>query len=55
MRFTIYLFRWILSGIVMYPVMQCLAPYIPLWLNLLAGQVFGAIVFYSIDKRIFKA
>ena len=54
MRFTLYLLRWILSGIVMYPLMQYLAPYIPLWLNLLAGQVFGAIVFYGIDKKIFR-
>ena len=54
MRFFIYLLRWIISGIVMYPVMQILAPYIPLWFNLLVGQIFGAIIFYNIDKRIFK-
>lgn len=54
MRFFIYLLRWIISGIVMFPLMQLLAPYIDLWFNLLLGQIFGAIVFYQIDKRIFK-
>lgn len=38
----------------MFPLMQLLAPYIDLWFNLLLGQVFGALVFYQIDKRIFK-
>lgn len=54
MRFLIYVLRWILSGVVMFPLMQLLNPYIDLWLNLLAGQIFGAIIFYQIDKKIFE-
>lgn len=52
--FIIYLFRWILSGIVMIPIMELLSQSLPLWLNLLVTQVFGACVFYFIDRRIFN-
>jgi len=54
MTFLVYLFRWIISGIVMIPVMEVLSQNLPIWVSLLVSQVFGACVFYFIDKRIFK-
>lgn len=53
-RFIIYVFRWILSGLIMYPLMQLLSPYVSLWFNILIGQIFGACIFYYVDKRIFR-
>jgi len=53
--FGIYWGRWMLSALVMFPFMflfNFLA--IPLWLNLLLGQSIGAIIFFKIDKWIFK-
>lgn len=54
MRFLIYLLRWIISGFVMLPIMWSLEPYVSLWVNILVGQVFGACIFYFIDRRIFN-
>ena len=51
----IYYLRWIISGIVMLPVMSLLNNLdVPLWINLLVGQSFGALIFWNIDKRIFR-
>ena len=51
--YSIYLTRWIISGLVMLPVMLFLESILPLWGNLLVGQIFGSIIFFKIDKWIF--
>ena len=53
-RYLIYHLRWQISAWIMLPVMICLELYLPLWGNLMLGQLFGAFVFWGIDKRIFK-
>jgi len=53
-RYIIYHLRWQISAFVMMPVMLLLEKYLPLWQNLMIGQFFGAIIFYNIDKYIFK-
>lgn len=53
--FGIYWGRWMLSAIVMMPFMILFEAYaIPLWLNLFLGQTIGALIFFKIDKLIFK-
>ena len=53
--FVLYWFRWMASAVVMLPFML-LAEYIGLSLtaNLMLAQTFGALVFFKIDKWIFK-
>jgi len=54
-RYLIYHLRWQVSAWVMLPLMNFLnSQNIPLWLNLMIGQCFGACVFWFIDKWIFK-
>ena len=53
-RYVIYLIRWIISAFVMMPVMLFLESILPLWVNLIVGQVFGSIIFFKIDQWIFK-
>ena len=50
----LYLMRWWLSAFVMMPIMIYLESVLPLWLNLLVGQTIGALIFWNIDKWIFK-
>lgn len=39
----------------MLPFMMVFEHYeLPLWLNLFLGQTIGAVIFYNIDKAIFK-
>lgn len=52
--FSIYVLRWIVSGVVMIPIMQFFEPYLPLWANLLVTQIIGSFIFFFIDKTIFK-
>ena len=54
MRFLIYVFRWIVSAIIMTPIMILLEPYLSLIPNLFITQIIGACIFYNIDKWIFK-
>ena len=53
--FAIYWLRWIVSAFVMLPFML-LFEYLGLGLtlNLLIGQTIGAIIFFKIDRWIFK-
>ena len=37
----------------MLPVMLIIQPILPLWLNLMIGQAFGALIFWKIDQWIF--
>jgi len=53
-QFWIYFIRWQISAWVMLPVMMMLETMFTLWLNLMIGQAFGALVFWNIDKWIFK-
>jgi hypothetical protein len=53
-QYAIYLARWIISAFVMMPIMLFLESILPLWGNLLVGQVFGSLIFFKIDKWIFK-
>lgn len=53
--FIIYWGRWMFSAIVMLPFMLLFEYYhIQLWINLILGQTIGSIIFFKIDKRIFK-
>lgn len=52
--FSIYVLRWIVSGIVMIPIMQFFEPHLSLWANLLVTQIIGSFIFFFIDKTIFK-
>lgn len=54
-KYFIYHLRWQLSAWVMFPLMLFFESFsMPLWLNLMIGQFFGALVFWHVDKRIFK-
>jgi len=53
-RYLIYHIRWQISAWVMLPLMIILESNFPLWANLMAGQFFGALVFWCVDKWIFK-
>ena len=54
-KYLLYHLRWQVSAILMFPVMAFLQSLgLPLWVNLSLGQAFGAIVFWKIDKWIFK-
>ncbi|WP_104640658.1 hypothetical protein [Helicobacter bizzozeronii] len=53
--FVIYWLRWMLSAVVMLPFMLSFEwMHTPLWLNLFLGQTIGAIIFFKIDKFIFR-
>jgi hypothetical protein len=39
----------------MLPFMMILSAHLPLWANLMAGQAIGSIIFWEIDKLIFKS
>ena len=53
-QFWVYFTRWQISAWVMLPLMMILEIHFPLWLNLMIGQAFGALIFWEIDKFIFK-
>jgi hypothetical protein len=53
--FGIYWLRWMASAVVMLPFMMLFEYYaLPLWLNLFLGQSIGSIIFFKIDKWIFR-
>jgi len=53
-RYLLYHLRWQVSAWVMMPLMLFLEKQgLPLWINLMIGQAFGACVFWFIDKWIF--
>jgi len=54
-KFGVYFIRWQISAWVMLPFMLVLAAHLPLWLNLMMGQAIGSIIFWEIDKYIFKS
>lgn len=53
-RYAIYHLRWQISAWIMLPLMTLLELYVPLWFNLMIGQFFGAIIFWKLDKNIFR-
>lgn len=54
-KFGIYFTRWQISALVMMPFMMVLEYFgFPLWLNLMIGQAIGSLIFFEIDKWIFK-
>ena len=54
-QYGIYHLRWQISALVMMPIMIVLQSFgFPLWLNLSIGQFFGALIFWNVDKYIFK-
>ena len=54
-RYFIYHLRWQISALVMMPIMLYIqALGYPLWVNLMIGQFFGALIFWFVDLRIFK-
>ncbi|BDQ29347.1 hypothetical protein [Helicobacter ailurogastricus] len=54
--FLIYWVRWMVSAVVMLPFMLLFEwMHTPLWLNLFIGQTIGAIIFFKIDKFIFRS
>jgi hypothetical protein len=52
--YGLYHLRWQLSAWVMLPFMMLLEGSLPLWGNLMLGQLIGAFIFWEVDKRIFK-
>ena len=52
--YLIYHLRWQISALIMMPVMMFLEEHLPLYANLMLGQFVGAVVFWGIDKRIFR-
>jgi len=55
-KFGIYFTRWQVSAWVMLPLMLILESFgFSLWLNLMIGQAFGALIFWEVDKFIFKS
>lgn len=51
----LYYLRWILSAFIMLPLMNYLENIgFELWINLILGQSFGALIFWNIDKWIFN-
>ena len=54
-RFAVYLFRWLISAFVMMPFMILFEQLgIAIALNLILGQIIGAIIFFKIDSFIFS-
>ena len=54
-RFAVYLFRWLISAFVMMPFMILFEQLgISIALNLILGQIIGAIIFFKIDSWIFQ-
>ena len=54
MRFLIYLIRWQISGIVLYPALLFILPLTnELWATVFANLI-GGCVFYFVDKKIFR-
>ena len=54
-KFAVYLFRWLVSAFVMMPFMILFEQLgISIALNLILGQIIGAIIFFKIDSFIFS-
>ena len=53
-RYLIYHLRWQVSAFVMMPIMAYLEGKVPLEINLMIGQFIGALIFWWIDRLIFK-
>ena len=54
-RFAVYLFRWLISAFVMMPFMILFEHLgIAIALNLILGQIIGAVIFFKIDSFIFQ-
>ena len=54
-RFAVYLFRWLVSAFVMMPFMILFEQLgISIALNLILGQIIGAVFFFKIDSFIFQ-
>lgn len=54
-RFLVYFLRWQASAVVMLPFMHLFKAWgIGATANLLLIQAVGSVIFYNIDKRIFK-
>jgi len=52
-KYLIYLLRWQISGIVMMPVLM-LTKNLGTVIGVIIAQLIGAIIFWFVDKRIFK-
>lgn len=53
-RWLVYVLRWQASAVVMAPFMWALEPYASPTVALFVCQFVGAVIFYGIDRRIFK-
>ena len=54
-QYLLYHLRWQISGIIMYPVLGILQSFgLPLWFGVVMAQFVGALIFWFIDKWIFK-
>ncbi len=52
-KWLVYMIRWQISGFVMLPFMAFLEANLPLWANLMVGSLFGGMIFWYVDKKIF--
>lgn len=53
-RFIIYLMRWQLSGVILAPCIYLLSDYGSI-VSAIVANLIGGIIFYWIDKLIFKS
>ena len=52
-KYLLYHLRWQISGIAMLPIMVIMNKY-PLYISIPVAQLIGAVLFWMIDKWIFK-
>lgn len=52
-QYFLYHIRWQISAWVMMPIMYLLTE-LPIWQSFCVSQFFGAIIFWQVDKWIFK-
>jgi hypothetical protein len=52
-KYLVYLLRWQISGIVMMPILM-FTKSLGTVIGVIIAQLIGAIIFWFVDKRIFK-
>jgi len=52
-KYLIYHLRWQISGVVMMPVLMC-TKNLGTVIGVIIAQLIGAMIFWFVDKRIFK-
>lgn len=54
-KYLLYLLRWQLSSPILYIVLALMSgTTIPVWLNVIIANLIGGLIFFWVDKLIFK-